>query len=76
MAWAEGIESNRVGFSGMLEDLRALLKVPDELDVVAVLPRAFPATQVGKGRKRRKPRSEIVHLESSGVLTPDAGAAN
>ncbi len=58
-AWAEGVGSNWVGFLGFGEDLKQLLKLPDDLDVLAIVPFGYPARPVGRGKKRRKPLSEI-----------------
>lgn len=66
VAWAEGIGSNWVGFSGILEDVRRFLKIPGNLDVIAVVPFGYPARQVGKGSKHRKARGEVVHAEEFG----------
>jgi len=59
-AWSEGIGSNWVGFLGM-PAVNKLLEIPDDLDVLAVLPFGYPVKAIGKGKKRRKPLSEIVH---------------
>lgn len=64
-AWAEGVGSNWVGFGG-LEKVNALLKIPTELDVLAILPFGYPAAAVGGGRKKRKPLEEVVHRERYG----------
>src|SRR6058998_824210 len=61
-AWAEGVGSNWVGFGG-LEKVKAVLDIPAGLDVLAILPFGFPARAVGRGAKRRKPLSEVAHLE-------------
>jgi len=59
-AWAEGVGSNWVGFRG-LRELHALLGIPDDLEVLAIVPFGYPAHGIGKGQKRRKPLSEIAH---------------
>lgn len=64
-AWADGVGSNWVGFSGM-DEVKALLKVPAALDVVAIVPFGYPARPVGKGKKQRKPLREIAHRERYG----------
>lgn len=64
-AWSEGVGSNWVGFMGMT-DVKRLLGIPDELDVLAIIPFGYPAKPVGKGRKNRKPLSEVAHLERFG----------
>ncbi len=59
-AWSQGIGSNWVGFMG-LDDVKPLLGVPKELDVIAVIPFGYPAKPAGKGKKNRKSLSEIAH---------------
>ena len=60
-AWSEGIGSNWVGFGG-LTDVRSLLGIPDELEVLAIIPFGYPARAIGKGKKGRKPLSQVAHL--------------
>jgi len=60
-AWSEGVGSNWVGFLGMNE-ARSLLGIPDEMEVLAILPFGYPARAIGRGVKQRKPFSEVVHL--------------
>ena len=64
-AWADGVGSNWVGFGG-LEKAKALLDIPANLDVLAILPFGYPARPVGRGKKQRKPLSEVAHLERYG----------
>jgi nitroreductase len=64
-AWSEGVGSNWVGFMGMTE-VKKLLGIPDNLDVLAIIPFGYPARPVGKGKKNRKPLSEVAHLERFG----------
>ena len=64
-AWADGVGSNWVGFSGM-DDVGALLKVPSSLDVVGIVPFGYPAKHIGRGQKRRKPLRDIAHRERYG----------
>jgi len=64
-AWADGVGSNWVGFTGMNE-VKALLGVPASLDVAAVVPFGYPTRAVGRGRKQRKPLREIAHRERYG----------
>jgi nitroreductase len=68
-AWADGIGSNWVGFGslvGGLEGVRALLNIPAELEVLAVLPFGYPVQAVGRGKKRRRPLAEVAHRERFG----------
>ena len=64
-AWAEGIGGNWVGFS-QLEPVKALLGIPEEMDVIAILPFGYPATELGKGRKERKPLGVVASSERFG----------
>jgi nitroreductase len=59
-AWSEGVGSNWVGFMG-LDEVKPLLSIPDELDVLAIVPFGYPAQAIGKGKKQRKPLSEVAH---------------
>jgi nitroreductase len=63
--WAEGIGSNWVGFFG-LESVNPLLGIPDELEVLGILPFGYPVEDVGKGIKKRKPLSEVASRERFG----------
>ena len=64
-AWAEGVGSNWVGFQGM-EEIKALLGIPAELDILAMLPFGYPAEEIGKGIKKRKPLGEVASREKFG----------
>jgi nitroreductase len=59
--WSEGIGSNWVGFRG-LTSVNSLLHIPDDIDVLAILPFGYPAQAVGKGKKRRKLLSQVAHM--------------
>jgi nitroreductase len=65
-AWDAGVGSNWTGFAGMLNAVKPPLGIPDELDVLAVLPLGYPAKAVGKGKKNRKPLSEVASRERYG----------
>jgi nitroreductase len=64
-AWSEGVGSNWVGFMGFSQ-VKPLLGIPDELDILAIVPFGYPARPVGKGKKQRKPLSEVAHRERFG----------
>lgn len=64
-AWDEGVGSNWTGFTGM-DEVRSILEIPEEYDVVAVVPFGYPTRKLGKGRKRRKPLAEVVSRERFG----------
>jgi nitroreductase len=64
-AWADGVGSNWVGFGG-LEEVKALLKIPATLDVLAILPFGYPVGAVGRGKKQRKALGAVAHRERYG----------
>ncbi|MGD8633246.1 MAG: nitroreductase family protein [Anaerolineales bacterium] len=59
-AWEEGIGSNWVGFYG-LEKAREYLGIPDELELLAIIPFGYSDAVSYEGKKDRKPFSEVVH---------------
>jgi len=65
-AWSLGVGSNWTGFNG-LEEVRRWSGLPDTYEVLAVVPFGYPRRQVGLGRKKRKPLSEIASAESFGI---------
>jgi nitroreductase len=64
-AWSEGVGSNWVGFQGLAE-VKTLLGIPDNLDVLAIIPFGSSARPAGKGKKNRKSLSTVAHLERFG----------
>src|SRR2546427_469390 len=64
-AWSEGVGSNWVGFLGMTE-VKGLLGIPEELDVLAIVPFGYPGRAAGRGKKQRKPLAEVAHRERFG----------
>ena len=64
-AWADGVGSNWAGF-GDLDEVKGMLGMPAELDVLAVLPFGYPVDPIGRGKKQRKPLGEIAHRERYG----------
>lgn len=64
-AWSEGLGSNWVGFGG-LEQVKALLALPAELDLLAIVPFGYPVDAVGRGHKQRKPLEAVAHRERYG----------
>ena len=64
-AWSHGVGSNWVGFR-RLEDIKSLLGIPAELDLLGIIPFGYPATPAGQGRKQRKPLAQIAHRERFG----------
>jgi nitroreductase len=64
-AWSEGVGSNWVGFQN-LEQIKPLLGIPPELEVMAILPFGYPVKKLGLGRKKRKPLAQVAHRERFG----------
>lgn len=64
-AWSEGVGSNWVGF-GNLTGVKPLLGIPEELEVLAVVPFGYAEKAIGRGKKKRKPLPEIAHQERFG----------
>ena len=64
-AWSEGIGSNWTGWVGMTE-VAALLHIPENLDVIAVVPFGYPIRSRAIGKKRRKNLADIAHCEQFG----------
>jgi len=58
-AWSEGIGSNWAGFRN-LEGANPVLGIPDNLEVLCIVPFGYPARPVGKGKKQRKPFAHVV----------------
>jgi nitroreductase len=68
-AWSEGVGSNWIGFSGMAP-VNKLLGIPEELEVLAVLSFGYPVQALGKGKKQRKPLSQVAHRGRFGQPYP------
>jgi nitroreductase len=61
-AWAQGVGSNWVGF-GNLQQINAVLGMPEEVEILAIVPFGYPIASIGKGRKKRKPLGEVARRE-------------
>ena len=64
-AWADGVASNWVGFSG-LDEIKPVLGIPKEMDLLAIIPFGYAAQPHTGGKKKRKPLGEVVHREKFG----------
>jgi len=65
-AWAQGVGSNWVGFHN-LEQVGPLLGIPDEIEVLAIVPFGYPVQTLGQGNKKRKLLGEVAHRETWGT---------
>jgi len=65
-AWSKGIGSNWTGWEGMT-NVASFLGIPDEYDVIAVVPFGYPAHIRKNGKKQRKTLSEVIHGEQFGL---------
>lgn len=63
--WSRGVGSNWVGFHH-LEGVKPLLNIPDDIDVLAIVPFGYPVASLGAGNKKRKPLGEVAHRERFG----------
>src|SRR5262249_61201503 len=68
--WSDGVGSNWVGFMG-LDDVKPLLGIPANLDVLAIIPFGYSVQPAGKGKKNRKALSEIAHYGRFRAELPD-----
>jgi nitroreductase len=57
-AWSAGVGSNWVGFFD-LEAVKPLLAIPDDFQVLAIVPFGYPARAVRRGRKQRQPLGDV-----------------
>ena len=64
-AWAERVGSNWGGFRE-LDEVRALVGLPEEFQVIAVVPLGYPRRKLGAGKKNRKPFDQVVSAERFG----------
>ncbi|MFN8498401.1 MAG: nitroreductase family protein [Anaerolineae bacterium] len=64
-AWSEGVGSNWVSPTDLSSN-KSLLGIPDNMDILAVLPFGYPAQAVGQGKKNRKPLAEVASRERYG----------
>jgi nitroreductase len=64
-AWGDGVGSNWTGFGG-LESVREKVGLPETYDVLAVIPLGYPKRRP-KGKKKRKPLSEVASAEHYGT---------
>jgi nitroreductase len=67
-AWSEGIGSNWVGFLGMNE-VKALLAIPDTLDVLAIVPFGYPAKAGGRARAQVEHATPAMDPRSTGRVS-------
>ena len=64
-AWPQGVGSNWVGFNN-LKQVNPVLGIPQEIDILAIVPFGYPAEAIGKGKKNRKPLGEVAYRERWG----------
>ena len=64
-AWSHGVGSNWVGFHN-LDDMKPVLSIPADMDLLAIVPFGYPASPIGKGNKKRLPLGEVVFSERYG----------
>ena len=64
-AWSRGVGGNWAGFH-RLDAVKPVLGIPDDVDVLAIVPFGYPAQSIGAGKKQRKPLGEVAHRERFG----------
>ncbi len=64
-AVSEGLASNWVGYMGPAE-VKPLVGIPDDMDVLAILPLGYPADGEAQGKKNRKPLGQVASLNKFG----------
>jgi nitroreductase len=65
-AWSRGVGSNWVGFVGGLDAVKPVLGIPDDVDVLSIVPFGYPTASIGAGHKKRKPLGEVASRERFG----------
>ncbi|MBM3943163.1 MAG: nitroreductase [SAR202 cluster bacterium] len=66
-AWSEGVGGCFVGLGGEENaKVKALLGVPEELQLITVMPFGYPTDEAKARGKARKPLSEMAHREKFG----------
>ena len=66
-AWSDGVGSCFVGIPpNNISDLKKFLHIPDELELISIMPFGFPREGNKGGRKRRKQLSEMTHSDIFG----------
>ena len=64
-AWSEGVGTCFVGGFDQ-EKAKDLLNIPQDMDLITVMPYGYPTEAAKSGGKRRKPLSENTHVERFG----------
>lgn len=64
-AWGDGVGSNWVGFMG-LEEVKPLLGIPDDLEILAIVPFGYPARASSEGKKNRKSLATVASHDRYG----------
>ncbi len=64
-AWSRGVGSNWVGFNN-LPQINPVLGIPQDVTILAIVPFGYPAKEIGKGKKQRKPLGEVAYSEHWG----------
>ncbi|HZC79067.1 MAG TPA: nitroreductase family protein [Ktedonobacterales bacterium] len=64
-AWSRGVGGNWVGARNAAA-VKPVLGIPDDVDVLAIVPFGYPAQPVGAGKKQRKPLGEVASRERFG----------
>ena len=66
VGWEAGVGSNWVGNVNTAE-IKKLLNIPEDKMVLTIIPFGYPAEEIGRGVKDRKPLSEVAHAGRYGT---------
>ena len=70
VAWSEGVGTCFVGGFDH-EKVKEILRIPQSMEFITVMPYGFPREEAKAGGKRRKPLAEIAHRERFGEKWTD-----
>ena len=74
-AWSDGVGGNWVGFGG-LDQAKSVLGIPEQMDLLAILPLGYPAAAIGRGKKERKPLAELPHGSAMASRSSRSGSCH
>ena len=69
VAWGEGVGTSFVGGFDQ-EKVKQLLGIPEDIELITVMPFGYPTEEAISTGKKRKPLSEFVHRERFGNTWP------
>ena len=70
VTWSEGVGTSFVGGWGK-EKAKEILGIPQDMELITVMPYGYPTEAAKSGGKRRKPLAETTHDERFGQMWED-----